>query len=899
MKGPMKVTKSIVAFLTSKRDTHNGQDLLDFYLAHPGLETQVNVAAGNGRPVEGKRSTYTDGLNDWWSIRIPKKADSDPEWNDYDLKWPLELHAEAIGSTGWDWQQRRSLYVGFDFDAIAGHAKGVGITDDKLEEVREAAKALPWVQVRRSTGGAGLHLYVFFEGKGIPTDNHTEHAALGRCILGLMSAETGFNFAAQIDACGGNMWLWHRKSNAENRGLELVKPAEPFPISKVPVNWKDHVAVVTRRASKVHPNGIEESVLDTFEALTSAHRVVPLEEIHKEHIDAMVNMGFVASWVGDHHMLQAHTMGFKRLLEKFEIVGPYDTISGGKDPQTPNCFAFPGAFGSWKIYRFSPGITEAPTWDQDGQGWTTCWFNRRPTLRTAARALGGSELKRGGYEFDTLAHAAQVAEMLGKPIEYDEKLKGRKAVVHATKDGRLTIEVAKVAEDGNTLDGWNSSDKKNTWTRVFDVATEPANSEVISYDDRVRCLETPDGHPAGWAALKKGGQWTRKVASSVKTILQRHGHTKPEAEVLMGAAEEDPWMLVSLPFQSEYPGDRQWNLNAPQLRFPPAPRSDDLSHPHWDMIFDHIGRDLDETIKDLDWAKACNIRTGGDYLRAWFAAIIKDPACRLPYLFLFGDENCGKSILWEAFELLVTGGVVKADRSLTNQSDFNGELAGAILCVVEEKDISKSPGASAKIKDAVTGLTLSIRKMRTDTYQIINLTHWIQTANHQDACVVPPGDTRIVVIYVNRIEREIAKPVLMDKLREEGPSFLRTLLDTELPHAQGRLSLPVVATRHKARSEEFSRSALDSFIRENTHKVVGEMVLFKDFYEKFIEWLPPEERHTWTRPKVSRSLPVDHPSGAYTGNQKFIGNMSWEPKAAASDAQLWIVKDGKLVKANG
>lgn len=895
----MQVSDSIRTFLEASKPTHNGHDLLDFYLSHAGLETQVNVAAGDGERVDGKRSTYTDGLNTWWAIRIPKKADSEPEWTEYDLKWALEKHAEGIGSTGWDWKARRSLYVGFDFDAIVGHAEGVGVSNEQLEEVKRTASALPWVEVRRSTGGAGLHLYVRFEGEGIPTANHTEHAALGRCILGLMSAETGYNFGSQIDVCGGNMWLWHRKSSLENKGLALLKAGECLPLNRIPTNWKDHVEVVTRRRAKTRVGSVPDGEIDVFEALASAHRVVNLDETHKEHIDTMLNSGFAATWVGDHHMLQAHTLGFKRLLEKYDIAGVFDTNAPGRNPQEPNCFAFPGEGGSWKIYRFGQGVNEHPTWDQDGQGWTTCWFNKNATLKVAARFLGGVECKGGGYEFDTLAHAMEIAKLLGMPegMPVEEHLKNRKAVVTASKDGRLTIQIAKTSDDGPLLEGWNSTDKKNFWTRVTDLSTEPALDEITSYDDKIRCLETENGHPAGWAARKKGGGWTRKAASSVKMLLQRFGHPKPDAEVLMGAAEEDPWMLVSKPFEPDEPGDRQWNLDAPQLRYQPLPRSDDTPHPHWDMIFSHLGRDLDNVIRELPWAKKANIRTGADYLRAWFAFILSDPTLRLPYLFFFGSENCGKSILWEAFALLVTGGVVKADRALTSQSDFNGELAGAILCVIEEKDISKSPGAAAKIKDAVTGLTLSIRKMRTDSYTVVNLSHWIQTANHQDACAVASGDTRMVIIHVRPLEKDIPKSVLLDHLREEAPAFLRTLIhDIELPKPQGRLALDVVPTRHKARSEELSRSALESFIREQTFAVPGEMVPFKEFYDRFVESLPTDEHNPWNKTKVSKSLPVDHPCGAYTGNQRFVANLSFEPKEPAPDARLWILSNGKLIK---
>jgi len=895
----MKVSKSIRAFLQAERATHNGPDLLDFFLAHPGLETQVNVSAGDGWPIEGKRSTYTDGLNDWWAIRIPKKADSEPEWQDYDLKWPLERYAEGVGSTGWDWKTRTSRYVGFDFDSIVGHATGVGITDEKLEAVRGAAKALPWVQVRLSTGGGGLHLYVFFEGDGVPTANHTEHAAMGRCILGLMSAETGFDFAATIDACGGNMWLWHTKSTPENRGLTLVKVAEPLPTARIPANWKDHLEVVTRQRTRTRVNGVPEAELDLFDALASAHRITPLDEKHKEHIDAMQHSGFAAFWDSDRHLLQAHTLGFKRLMDKFEIYGVYSTTAPGKHPGEANCFAFPGPGGSWKLYRFSKGVAEAACWEQNAEGYTNCWFNKNPSFKVAARFLGGAEC-RGGYEFSTLEQAKDVAKLLGRveEIKIDESFKNRKAVVSQTKDGRITFQVAKTQDDAQTVEGWNNSDKKGYWTSYQEIG-DTSKDESQTYDAVARCLKTPDGKSAGWAVKEKDGTWKYTNGGSVKTVFQLQGHAKPDAEVLMGAAELETWTLVQMPFKPEEPGNRQWNRDAPQLRYAPLSRYDDTPHPHWDMIFTHLGRELDPFVRDLDWAKKVNIRTGADYLRCWLACIFKDPECRLPYLFFFGNENCGKSIFWEAIALLVTCGVVKADRALTNQSDFNGELGGALLCVVEEKDISKSPGASAKIKDAVTSPTLSIRKMRTDSYQIPNLTHWVQTANHQDACVVPPGDTRIVVIYVRPLEKEIPKPILMERLKEEAPAFLRTLGEIEPPTALGRLALPVVTTDHKRQSEEFSRSALESFIRENCHYVTGEMVLYKEFYEKFIESLPPEEVHGWTRKKVTLRLPVDHPSGAYTGNQRFIGNLSWEKKSPAPNAKPWIVIGGKLARDNG
>ena len=69
--------------------------------------------------------------------------------------------------TGWEWQSRRSRWVAFDFDSLTAHAKGIGVSDEELERVKHAAMAWPGVEIRKSTGGAGIHIYVYLD--GIPT----------------------------------------------------------------------------------------------------------------------------------------------------------------------------------------------------------------------------------------------------------------------------------------------------------------------------------------------------------------------------------------------------------------------------------------------------------------------------------------------------------------------------------------------------------------------------------------------------------------------------------------------------------------------------------------------------------------------------------------------------------
>lgn len=153
----MNVTESINAFLKTLKQNRLMVDQID----PSRVEVQVNVIAGT--PVEGKQKLYTDGQYDYHPIRIPHNANTIPNFRNYKLKYPLEKYALCIGSTGWNWKDRCSLWCGFDLDAIAGHAKGVGVSADELERVKVAVQKLDYVQVQKSTRGLGLHLYVYLD----------------------------------------------------------------------------------------------------------------------------------------------------------------------------------------------------------------------------------------------------------------------------------------------------------------------------------------------------------------------------------------------------------------------------------------------------------------------------------------------------------------------------------------------------------------------------------------------------------------------------------------------------------------------------------------------------------------------------------------------------------------
>ena len=53
-------------------------------------------------------------------------------------------------------------------------------------------------------------------------------------------------------------------------------------------------------------------------------------------------------------------------------------------------------------------------------------------------------------------------------------------------------------------------------------------------------------------------------------------------------------------------------------------------------------------MRENEWCKLHNIKSGTDYLLYWIAFLLRDPFQPLPYLFLYGNQNSGKSILHQA-----------------------------------------------------------------------------------------------------------------------------------------------------------------------------------------------------------------------------------------------------------
>jgi len=846
-------------------------DLAGLY--NPEMECQVNVAQDGGERVsnefKGRRwHGWSDGLTTWKSFRIPYKAATEPEYTDSEIKWDITVHAEAIGMTGWNWTKRVSQWVAFDFDAMVGHSDqhSKKLSNLDLQRVQDAACDIDWVTVRRSTSGRGLHLYVMLN--DFPTANHSEHAALGRAILSQMSALAGFDFDSKVDICGGNMWVWHRKMKGTN-GLEIIKSGTT--LMELPKNWKDHLEVVKNTRRKNLPQDI--SPLDT---LTGKHTRVQLDECHRSLINYLKENDMLWWWDKDKHMLVTHTLNLKDASVELNFIGYYDTASSGQNRDEQNCFLFPMRRGSWSVRRFSPGCTEHESWLQDSNGWTYCYLNRDPDLSAASRAMGAIEDPSGGFVFKDAHSANEAAKLLGTNPNVSPALIGRTTTLKEGKDGRLIMEIAKEdKDDAGQMPGWLP--KKGKWVKIFNVNVgAPQEAEICDYDDTIRHIVTDEHENYGWVVMRDN-IWGGEPINHVRVAMRSMGMNPKDIDQVLGASIFKPWMLVNKPFQPEYPGDRQWNRDAAQLRYVPSDKEqDELVYPHWKNILEHCGCGLNDSIINHPWARANGIKNGADYLKCWTASLFQSPLEPLPYLFFHGLENTGKSIFHEALSLLLTKGYKRAENALTNQNGFNAEIEGAIICVTEEIDLQSSKVAYNRMKDWVTARELLIHRKGETPYHSPNSTHWIQCANNHRFCPVFSGDTRITMIYVEPLDPLdlIPKRDLIIRLEQEAPDFLAEILQLEIPPSNDRLNVPVITTSDKNVVQNMNLSAIDEFIRECYEPCNGNMIKYGDMYDDFVRWMNPDEVHSWSKKRFTKELPPQYPKGRARGNGQFhIGNI--------------------------
>jgi hypothetical protein len=649
---------------------------------------------------------------------------------------------------------------------------------------------------------------------------------------------------------------------------------------------------------------------DILDEMTQAVAKVPLDEQHLKVLEDLEATGHTSLWVTDHHLWQGHTAGVKAVFDDWAerghpMKGLFDTNSLDSDPGKPNCFMRPRPNGAWDVYRFGEGTDENPMWDTQGK-WTHTTLNYPATLRQICMACDGYEGtdEKQGLLFETVDDLKKALKLLKSDVPVPTKAVDRTLSLYVNDRGKVVLVIEKKRSDSKS-DFPRFVKTPRGWERWLDGAIETSDNEVkdqaiwSELDEKIRALKTESNSGAqfdSWVMKDNDSEWTNHPRDNISSFLAKEGFNKPAP--ILGGAVFKAWMLTNDPFMPEYPGGRRWNRNAAQLVYAPVELGENESpvHPTWDRVMEHCGVELNEYIPELPWCKDWGVVTGGDYLTAWVACMLQNPHGKLPYLFMYGPQNSGKSSFYEALDLLMTkDSVMRADKALTSDQGYNGELEGVVLAVIDEVDISKA-GATAynRIKDWVTGMSLCLHAKYGQPRTVSNTLHFVQLSNTRRALPVLPGDTRITAMNVPALEEEIPKDRLFDLLRKEASHFMYTLLNYDVQEAESRMMIPVIETQGKQDAAADNVDELEQFIAEQCYEIPGAAIRFSDFVKAFQASLEIFQQSEWKeriiRAVVSEKLMYGR---SRKHNQAIIGNLSLDATIQPSTP---FVKDGRFLR---
>jgi hypothetical protein len=660
-----------------------------------------------------------------------------------------------------------------DVDTIFGH--GAGITEEERDRIKSAVEPIPYVELRASTGGSGLHIYVWVAAPvptfvpNDPQQSRRNHAALGRHVLGLIArdAQLDFPLAEKVDCVGRNTWFAARRA-LDRGGFRCLKPHVVKLSAQDVQGWEQHLEVFRTRKRVSTGLGDDATRL----------RRIPEDGTHKAILAEVPH-----SYVPDEGCYHVHTCDLRSVHEKLNLKGGFETVSPGRDSK-PNAFMFPADDGSFVVLRFGDA-QEHPLWAKSKGGNQYFRFNAPLEMRAVARAVGA------GFADSAFTcnpeQALNAAKYLGIVLpEIDSR-----PITFRLKKTDLTLTVQHGKGD-KVLPGWNLG------YRCLKVSyeIEKPSGVATNHDDKYRAI-VRDGKAAGFQ-YKVQGKWIDSDASQLDAVLAKDGYGKDERLAVRGALQQEPFTTVQIPFQPEYLPGRRLNTGQRLIEASQEPGE----HPTYDLVVSHVGRNLDKPVAMNSWCQQHGIRTGAEFLLCWLAYMIRDPGRQLPILVFYSSQSGhGKTKFHESIGLLFEPegdfpyGLAR-DIVLCLKEKFNSALKGCVLGVIDDESIDAH--VYEKLKRLIGSQALTLRGMFREGVASQNYLHIVFCMNTLSSYPMDKQDGRTVVLHVGMPAKQLSwERELRPKLLKESPAFLRTLLDLSVPDSDLRFVLPIISTTYR------------------------------------------------------------------------------------------------------
>lgn len=201
--------------------------------------------------------------------------------------------------------------------------------------------------------------------------------------------------------------------------------------------------------------------------------------------------------------------------------------------------------------------------------------------------------------------------------------------------------------------------------------------------------------------------------------------------------------------------------------------------PTWDEILGNLGASIDSHVRDR--YGTVGMTTGRDYLIRWIAGLIHHSNYRLPYLFLHGPKDSGKSLMHECISCLLYAHSVNIGKMLNRSTVINEPMADVCLAIIDNKLLNDSE--TIKLNTWVNDEFVTIKSLIRPPSLVKNSLHWIHCAKSIAELPEIHYSSGLVNIKTSAVTKMTDKRHLLRRLNYEAPSLLAYILVMDIPNS--------------------------------------------------------------------------------------------------------------------
>ncbi len=609
-----------------------------------------------------------------------------------------------VGGYGLDWTTKTIHWIGLDIDA---KNSGPIQTEEDKNVLVDALARLGYCEIRNSSSGKGLHVYVTLAHPIPNVDSEKTYAsyrnALATCIESALAAN-GYAHLPVFDRVGTVLYMWKKDAGPDAYKL-LRSGTVTFPGTLVP-ELKSVRTEITGPGWPVTP---EDAIIRGWSTL------------QYEFFDYLAkNDPAFVPFPSEGIICHAHTSAVARCVAELKIPGFWSTNTAGSDPSHHNCYITVLRNSSIiRVWRAGNGSTpETNAWSDVG-GRTVAILNgvsrSKLLLLTGLQAPSKNSRARGIVRRDVLSQLnIPSSETWG---DIDANLQVNTSKVKFSVKGRR-----------DPQPGWMTGATQMTYVLDIDDGLHTRKVEEVSgrtETDDIDVQYTRDDSNEMIVYFKNEKQeWQHSTNDSLLRAYLQERYKLSSADIKRLLAlkyANDVMQRVEMPCvpfgKYEYEKRSYWNVPPTDFCFPkpdvpkviscasyvdPSLQSLANECPAWFALYNHIFAALaiPKEIRD-----AYTITTGADYGMLWAAYKLADPLNIVPILVLTGPPETGKTFFADSFRHFFTGrGAYKITGTITsNYPDWLGVVIGS-ADDLEEYD----PNTVTRLKNIGSGDRLEI-----------------------------------------------------------------------------------------------------------------------------------------------------------------------------------------------